>query len=271
MPRLRKAICPNCGAGLELDPQHEFTTCSYCGTRSFVETVERPVTEEIRVQQHPVIRIQPARSGCLASATGTLVLLVGGVIGFGYLRGMPYPQWLSSIPGLSSGLPTAIASVISPASMAGATGVDYFANAAPARLIYEQRIGVPIRAMRLVLYPTYALLDAQDPKNRTDVDSYTLMNGVIKSVSPVPLGANQAKLERVLFSIEDVNFALLASLVHSAEGTLAIDEAKPSHIIIERDLFGTKQQPVIKVYVSGPRGSGYVEYSLDGKKLRIAK
>jgi ribosomal protein S27AE len=36
MARLIKAACPQCGAGVQLNPTNDWVTCSYCGTSSFI-------------------------------------------------------------------------------------------------------------------------------------------------------------------------------------------------------------------------------------------
>jgi len=271
VPRLRKAICPNCGADVQLDPQHEFTKCIYCGTDSFVETKNRPVTEEIRVQRVPVIRIRPARTGCLTSSFSSILLLTLGVGLFVHFRGLPSRQWLSALPALGSALPSSVASVLASDGIPILSKVDYFADASPILTLFEKRLGTPVRATRLVLYPGYALLDAQDPLNRNNVDSYTLRDGVIKDARPVVLGHSQGKLEQLLFSLEEVNFSRLPALMHAADTELAIAGGKPSHVIFERDTFGKKQPPVLRIYVSSERDSGYVEYGFDGQKRRVAK
>ena len=59
MARLVKATCPQCGAGLHLDPNTEVVTCTYCGLSSFIERSDRPKTHAqpgygtIRVDETP--------------------------------------------------------------------------------------------------------------------------------------------------------------------------------------------------------------------------
>lgn len=42
MPRLVKVSCPQCGAGMRLDPTAQMVTCSFCGQSSFVQLANNP-------------------------------------------------------------------------------------------------------------------------------------------------------------------------------------------------------------------------------------
>ncbi|MBI3206943.1 MAG: PQQ-binding-like beta-propeller repeat protein [Myxococcales bacterium] len=44
MARLVKAACPNCGAGVSLDPTRDVVSCTFCGTSSFVQRPRRAPT-----------------------------------------------------------------------------------------------------------------------------------------------------------------------------------------------------------------------------------
>jgi outer membrane protein assembly factor BamB len=60
MARLVKATCPQCGAGVQIDPAHDFVTCSYCGTSSFLRkspTQSQPQAQPNFPPHYPVIDI----------------------------------------------------------------------------------------------------------------------------------------------------------------------------------------------------------------------
>jgi DNA-directed RNA polymerase subunit RPC12/RpoP len=272
VPRLKKATCPNCGADFQLDPALEFATCRYCGTRSFVETRRRPVTEVIRIEQHPVIRVRTARSGgCLSSLVGSALMLIGAAWVYSRFQTLPYRQWVSYVAHLASAQPSALVANFGALTRAPQAAVDYFTDPMSAERVFEQRLGSPIRAAQFLLYPSHAVLQAQDPKKHDHMDSYTLAQGSILQVTPIRAGSNLSRVEQQLFSLSDVHLSQLPELIRSAEAVLSLQEAKPTHVIIEKPSSTVHAPVVIRVYVSSARASGYVEYSTDGKKLRVVK
>lgn len=90
-PRLRASQCPNCGAGLKLDPKLDAVQCQYCGTVLHVEHRKRPPP----TQQGPVrpntVYVQPQAgrmvAGLIIAVTLSAILLpVGMVVGPMLLR-----------------------------------------------------------------------------------------------------------------------------------------------------------------------------------------
>lgn len=85
MARLVAAKCPNCGANVRIDPAHEYATCSYCHTSSFVQTKQRPATAEIRRHHPAVIDIASAHGVVMTVMTigiALSVLAVFAVVAF---------------------------------------------------------------------------------------------------------------------------------------------------------------------------------------------
>lgn len=88
-PRLIKAACPNCGAGVAIDPNSEWVTCSYCRTSSFIDRPRRdgaprvappPNTPTIHLpaEQPPQgLAAHPVLAGALA-----LLLVTGALVAF---------------------------------------------------------------------------------------------------------------------------------------------------------------------------------------------
>jgi len=269
--RLRNAACPNCGAALQVDPVHEFATCTYCGTKSFVETRRRPVTEAIRIQQHPIIQVRPPRRGCVSSLVSSALMLIGGIWVYTHVQGLSAQRLLGALSGITSALPSALPSSVTTSVAAPEADINYFSDPNPALKMYESRIGSPIQALTLVLYPTYAALQAQDPAHPENVDTYALVAGKIASVSPVSLGSNQTRLAHLLFSLSDAHLGQLPARIRSAVSDIAIPGAAATHVIVQRDFGRAKSQPVIRVYVDSGRANGYVEYAVDGTRIRIVK
>jgi ribosomal protein S27AE len=78
MARLVAAKCPNCGAGLRIDPDKDLVTCGYCQTSAFVRTQARPLTQQL-AQQYPVVidLPPPPKLGWVLGGIGLLVVVVG--------------------------------------------------------------------------------------------------------------------------------------------------------------------------------------------------
>ena len=83
MARLVAATCPHCGAGIQLDPDVETVTCTFCGVSSFVQTPQRRAPEAAHPTEAPrtVIVVgaqaetQAQGSGCTWIAGLFVVLL----------------------------------------------------------------------------------------------------------------------------------------------------------------------------------------------------
>jgi hypothetical protein len=76
MPRLILAKCPNCGAGLRLDPEREIVTCAHCNASSFVQTDRRRATPE---QPGFVIDVKPGDWNVILLLCVLGPLVVGGM------------------------------------------------------------------------------------------------------------------------------------------------------------------------------------------------
>jgi len=83
-------------------------------------------------------------------------------------------------------------------------------------------------------------------------------------------GSDKKNLDSILFPLDTIDFAMIPGLCERARTALKeVENGKVSHIIIEKGSFG-RADPVIRVYISGERDSGYVEYSLKGQQKRVA-
>ena len=130
--------------------------------------------------------------------------------------------------------------------------------------------GEPSRFMRVILYPDYAFATAQDANIPTHVDQYPWRDGVVGASSPVPL-VGEGDLEANLWSAPDVDWSFIARAVAEAPGLTTVEEGKVSHIIVERSVFTEDFAVVVRVYVSGPRGGGFVEYTPAGVLIQVVQ
>jgi len=269
--KLVPAVCPKCGANVQLDPDREFVTCQFCGASSFIQTQKRPPTAYVQAHAVPVIQVRHAAglaSGCSGAIVALAVLLgiggaaLAGVIAYFSTSGAAP---VVTPPSLAPGAPAAPA----PAQADPPSRLyeeDYYADATVAKAHYEQTLGKPIMAKQLTLMQYYALLEAQDPKNHEHVDSYKLWANRVERPQPVQLGSSKQKLDQILFSLDSVDFALVPALIKQALLELKVEEGKVQLIVLSRD--AEVKDPIWRVYVNGARDSGVVEFSIGGKKLR---
>jgi hypothetical protein len=107
------------------------------------------------------------------------------------------------------------------------------------------------------------------------VDRYEFDDGVLGTGEPVQVGRNQKALNARLFPLADVDLSIVPGLLADAVARTQTDDAKATLVTIERTDAYTDYEswtrPVIRVNVEGPRGGGFVEYQLDGKKKRVTR
>jgi hypothetical protein len=276
--KLVAATCPKCGAHVQLDPDREFVTCQFCGASSFIQTQKRPVTQQVHAQAMPVIHVPHVQRGC-AGAVGLMAGLAGiGAALAGVVAAYVSSMVTSVVPPAVSFEPPAPATAAAEANAAvrdEPTGKlveeDYFSDGTRVKARYEQTLGTPIMAKQLVVYQYYAMLEAQNPKNREHVDSYKLWANKVERPEPVRLGSDKKQLTQLLFSLDSVDFSLLQKLIKQALSELGIEEGKVTHVILERDGSSAGREPIWRIYVNGSRDSGFVEFSPQGAKRRVVQ
>ncbi len=168
-------------------------------------------------------------------------------------------------------LPTEIPTEI-PAASVPASAISLFDPAGATALIgtYEAAIGgAPTKLMNVTIYPDYAFATAQDPANPLHVDEYPYRDGFVGASSPVTL-VGDGDLEANLFATSDVDWTFLSRAVAEAPSLMpAVEEGVVTHIIVERSVFTPDFAVMVHVYVSGPRGGGYVEYTATGQLVQV--
>jgi hypothetical protein len=152
-----------------------------------------------------------------------------------------------------------------------AGAVDYFgadAAAIPGR--FKERFPQGVRALEVVVYPTYVISNVQDAAQKLHVDRYQLRDGRWQAPAPVQLFGDmktEADIAAVTFDPNEVAFADIPKLVKDAPTHVKVETPSISHVIVERGLPFVKEV-LIRVYVTGPRGSGFVEYDKKGTFMK---
>jgi len=170
-------------------------------------------------------------------------------------------------------LPT-IAPVTVPVSVAPATTVpveatNLFIGSQAADVIAEigaARGAAPLRILQAIIYPGYAFAQVQDPSIPVNIDEYQWRD-TLGSPAPVTL-TGDGDLEANLFSDTEVNWAAIPTLVATALAQIPIEGAEVTHIFVQRNLPFTDTIQ-IRVFVTGTRGSGYLDADAQGNVLAV--
>lgn len=152
-----------------------------------------------------------------------------------------------------------------------ASSVDYFgANAATIPAKFKDRFPQGARALEIVVYKTYVFTEIQDAAQKLHVDRYQLREGLWRDPTPVKLiGPKQTEesIAAATFDPNEVVFAEIQNLAKDAPARLKVETPEVSHIMIRRPLPFEKDVR-IRVFVTGPRSSGFVDYDKKGAFLK---
>lgn len=158
-----------------------------------------------------------------------------------------------------------------PPGRADDAATNYLRDAAGVPLKFQEKMGAPPRFLQLALYPTYVIAEIQDPRKKDNVDQFTLRDGHVGDGKPVRLmGPSDANLEANLFDLAGVDFGAVPRMAADAMTQLAIEDGKVTHMMLRRWLPFT-QEVLWRVYVSGPRKDGSVEYDPAGRLKKVWK
>jgi hypothetical protein len=160
--------------------------------------------------------------------------------------------------------------VKTPSLGVGSDEGDLFLNATGVPTKFKEKVGGPVRALELILYPQFAKMQAQDPKKKENVDEYEYRNGSVDDPAPVKLmgDSDQKTLEANLFSLDTVDFTAVPKMVQDATQRLNLEDGKVSHMILKRGLPFNKDVRW-RVYVNGTRKNGSVEYDEKGNMKKV--
>lgn len=131
---------------------------------------------------------------------------------------------------------------------------------------YKKALGVKaLRATELTFHDNHSSIEVQSPKNPKHVDGYRLINGAVMGPDAVRLhGSEKRNLKAHLFDPDKTALSKLEELKRTALGKLAYEQAKITHIIVDRG----RGKTTIRIYGSSPRDSGYVRFDENGKFVR---
>lgn len=152
----------------------------------------------------------------------------------------------------------------------GSSAGELFLNATDVPVKFKEKVGGPVKALELLLYPQFAKLQAQDPKKKENVDEYEYRNGSVDDPAPVKLmgDSDQKTLEANLFSLDTVDFTAVPKMVQDANERLKLEDGKVTHMILKRGLPFNKDVRW-RVYVNGTRKNGSVEYDEKGNMKKV--
>ncbi|MEQ1703156.1 MAG: hypothetical protein ABMA25_23875 [Ilumatobacteraceae bacterium] len=156
-------------------------------------------------------------------------------------------------------------------SALGLTGNEQFLwdGAAPAAIATALENGLdgqPTGFLSISLFPDYAIATAQNPALPDHFDRFTWRTGGLDAGTPEPNNAEGATLA---FTIDQLNWTALATAITGAVAASGVEQGTISHVTVERDIFGDTPELVARIYVTGPRSSGYVQVAADGTMVKV--
>jgi hypothetical protein len=140
----------------------------------------------------------------------------------------------------------------------------------------QGRLGADARVLRVLVRSEEADMDAQDPTEAAHVDRYTWRQGRLTGPEPVAVGRNLRQLKARLFAVRDVRLEVLRLGLSEAVGATETEGGRVTQAIIERDDYSSDYgdgwtAPQVRVYVEGPRGGGFLQRNVDGKRRRVVR
>jgi hypothetical protein len=141
----------------------------------------------------------------------------------------------------------------------------------------EEAVGAaPARTNRVLIYPEYMDVQAQDPALAEHIDDYTWRDGDVPAPTAVALTGPQEEVEASLFPTSVVAWRDIPDIVAEVEARarrakpLRIEEALASYLIVERSTSSEDDGRVeISIYLSGPRRSGRAELTASGDLIEL--
>jgi len=126
--------------------------------------------------------------------------------------------------------------------------------------------GEPTMFLEMLLYPDYAFATAQNSTLPDHFDRFGWRSGTVGSPSPEQ---NDAESATAVFSIDQVNWAGLTALVADAVNLTKVEQGAVTHVSVGRNTFSAELAIVVRVYVSGPRSSAFIEADANGTVINI--
>jgi hypothetical protein len=147
----------------------------------------------------------------------------------------------------------------------------YLQDAGSIPAAFKAKVGGPVHVLELTVYPDHVAAQIQDPKKHGNVDEYELRDGSVGEGEPVKFVGSTptAKdLDEAVVDFASVDLAGLPRMVKDATAQLKIDDGKVTHVILKRGR-PFNNDVSFRVYVSGTRKDGSVEYDAAGKLKKV--
>jgi hypothetical protein len=154
---------------------------------------------------------------------------------------------------------------------ASAGTADYFKDATGVPGKLKAKVGGSIRLLELALYPDHVEAQIQDPKKHDNADAYELRDGQIGDPEPIKFAGttpSAKELDEATFDLGTIDFGAVAKMVKDAPAQLKLDGGKVTHMVLKR---GRPFNDDVRwrVFVSGPRKDGSVEYDPAGSVKKV--
>lgn len=161
----------------------------------------------------------------------------------------------------------------SPAGTGGGTpspeiSVSWATGAQVAQLGLDVNGGGERRLIEVVLYDGYGIVGTVDPPTG-NLDRAVVRNTGIEPNGSLPDTFLGDPVDES-FTVADVAWDVIPSLVAQTPGALGVDGGIVSHVLVESNKPFTNDL-VIRVYVTGPRGGGRIDHFADGRPMRAFK
>jgi hypothetical protein len=126
--------------------------------------------------------------------------------------------------------------------------------------------GASARFAQISLYSDFAIAVAADARRPGLVEQYPWRAGRVGTSSP---RAAVDDLDRLTFTVDEIDWSAIAHLAGTAAEFAGVEEGVVTHVIVDRSTLDEDLPITIRIYVSGPRSSGFVEASATGDVLDV--
>ncbi len=164
----------------------------------------------------------------------------------------------------------------SPAVTAGDPGEPALgANTAAAIADVQRRLGAEAQVLSIEVTPGETSIAVRDREKHGHVDRHRYDAGGAAESEPLAVGRSERQLRARLFPLRDVKAEVLPGILAAAPAAVDTEGGVATHALLDRAEgsgdTGSWEPPRWRVYVEGPRGGGYAEFALDGKRKRVMR
>lgn len=151
--------------------------------------------------------------------------------------------------------------------------IDYFADATDIPAKIKAKLACSsCRALDINIFPDRAMVEMQDPKAPLEANQFEIRGGLVGAPTPIKFVGDKPTVESMAessFDLEkDVSWPALAGMVKETNTRLKASSPTATHIHIQRALPFSKDVKV-RVFASGERRNGFVDFDATGKVLKV--